>query len=74
MEMGHERREENAAERIERLVRAVLRGRRLPIDPADAPDAGAIRVAAALAGARETYPRMSIRFRRRMIRHVAEAR
>jgi len=58
--------ERKRSRRLERVTRDLLAGRRLKIGPADAPDRDAIRAAAALAGAREHYPRMTPGFRRRL--------
>ena len=58
--------EEKRAARIDRIVGDVLAGRHLKATPSDAADQEAIRVAAALAGSREGYPRMSPAFRRRL--------
>jgi nitrite reductase/ring-hydroxylating ferredoxin subunit len=58
--------EERRAERLERLVSDVLTGHHLKATPSDAADRDAIQAAAALAGTREGYPRMSPAFRRRL--------
>jgi nitrite reductase/ring-hydroxylating ferredoxin subunit len=58
--------EQKRSQRVERVARDLLAGRRPKIGPADAPDRDAIMAAAALAGARELYPRMSPAFRRRL--------
>src|SRR5262249_60571101 len=58
--------EEKRAARIDRIVGDVMAGRHLKATPSDAADQEAIRVAAALAGSREGYPRMSPAFRRRL--------
>ena len=58
--------EEQSAERVERVARDLMAGKRLKIGPADASDRDAIMAAAALAGAREPFPRMSPAFRRRL--------
>ena len=60
--------EEKRAERIDRIVSDVLAGRHMKATPSDAADQEAIRVAAALSGSREGYPRMSPPFRRRLAR------
>jgi len=60
--------EERRAERIDRIVGDVLAGRHMKATPSDAADQEAIRVAAALSGSREGYPRMSPAFRRRLTR------
>src|SRR5258708_29664415 len=54
------------AQRVDRVVRDLLAGRRLKVGPTDAQDRDAILAAAQLAGARESYPRMSPAFRRRL--------
>ena len=66
MEAMTEPHEEKRAARIDRIVGDVLAGRHLKATPSDATDHEAIRVAAALAGSREGYPRMSPAFRRRL--------
>lgn len=62
------------ADRIERLVRDLLAGRRLEVGPEDAPDRDVILAAARLAGAREPYPRMSPAFRRKLTERVRRTR
>ncbi len=59
-------REQQSSERVERVARDLMAGKRLKIGPADASDRGAIMAAAALAGAREPFPRMPPAFRRRL--------
>jgi nitrite reductase/ring-hydroxylating ferredoxin subunit len=54
------------SERLERVVRELLAGRRLRVRPSDAPDRPAIIAAVWLAVARESYIRMSPEFRRRL--------
>lgn len=58
--------EDKRVARIDRIVGDVLAGRHLKATPSDATDQEAIRIAAALAGSREGYPRMSPAFRRRL--------
>lgn len=58
--------EVRAARRADRLVDSLLTGRRLRPEAKDADDVEAIRAAARLAGVRESYPRPSARFRRRL--------
>jgi Rieske Fe-S protein len=58
------------SERLERVVRELLAGRRLRVRPSDAPDRPAIMAAAWLAMARESYIRMSPEFRRRLAARV----
>jgi cytochrome b6-f complex iron-sulfur subunit len=55
------------SDRIDRLVEALLRGRRLRFGAAEAAERDAIMAAAELAAAREGYPRMSPAFRRRLL-------
>jgi len=66
--------EQERSGRVERITRDLLAGRRPKIGPADAPDRDAIMAAAALAGAREPYPRMSSAFRRRLAATLDPAR
>ncbi len=70
--------EEAEAGRVDRLVRDMLAGRRLKATSRDAAEREAIVTAAALAGAREGFPRMSPGFRRRLAglldREAAEGR
>lgn len=54
------------ADRVDRIVRDLLAGRRLAVGPEDGPNRDAILAAARLAGAREPYARMSPAFRRRL--------
>lgn len=61
-----DQREEESAERVDRMVADLLAGRHLKANPSDAEDREAIRFAARLAGARDGYPRMSSPFRRRL--------
>ncbi|HZU16459.1 MAG TPA: Rieske (2Fe-2S) protein, partial [Candidatus Dormibacteraeota bacterium] len=63
--------EERAADRVERLVARVLAGRSLRASPSDAAERDAIAMGARLAGSRESYPRMSPSFRRRLARLLA---
>ncbi len=63
--------EERAADRVERLMARILAGRRLEASPSDAAERQAIVMGARLAGSRESYPRMSPAFRRRLARLVA---
>lgn len=60
--------EEQAAERVDRLLSDVLAGRRLRATTADAAEREAIMLAGRLAGTRTGYPRMSPAFRRRLAR------
>jgi nitrite reductase/ring-hydroxylating ferredoxin subunit len=64
--------EEKRAERIDRVINDLLRGRRLGISPADAGEKEAIMAAATLVAAKESYPHMSPRFRRRLSRRLAQ--
>jgi nitrite reductase/ring-hydroxylating ferredoxin subunit len=57
---------EEPANRIDRIVRDLLKGRRLKIGPADASERESILAAVRLAAAREGYPRMSPGFKRRL--------
>ena len=66
--------EEKRSRRLDKVVRNLLAGRRLKVGPADARDRDAIRAAAALAGARESFPRMSPAFRRRLAAQLEPAR
>lgn len=66
--------EEKRSRRLEQVVRDLLAGRRLRIGTADARDRDAIMAAAALAGQREPYPRMSPAFRRRLAARLEPAR
>jgi len=61
-----ERDEDRRARRLEDIVNRLQRGLRPRISPEDAPEAGAIRAASRLAGAREPYPHMDPDFRRRL--------
>lgn len=54
------------AERVNRAVELLLRGGRVKGGPALGADRDALLAAAALAGAREAYPRMTLAFRRRL--------
>ena len=58
-------------DRVDRVVRDLLAGRRLNVRPTDAHDRDAILAAAQLAGARETFPRMSPTFRRQLAARLA---
>ncbi|HEX6350409.1 MAG TPA: Rieske (2Fe-2S) protein [Candidatus Dormibacteraeota bacterium] len=60
--------------RLEEVVRDLLAGKRLRIGTADAHDRDAIMAAAALAGQRDPYPRMSPVFRRRLAARLEPAR
>jgi len=66
--------EAKRSRRLDRIVRDLLAGRRLKIGPADARDRDAIMAAAALAAAKEPYPRMSPGFRRRLAARLEPAR
>jgi cytochrome b6-f complex iron-sulfur subunit len=66
--------EEQAAERLDRLVGELARGKALRVTPTDASERQAILTAVRLAAAREGYPRMSPRFRRRLARQLQEGR
>jgi cytochrome b6-f complex iron-sulfur subunit len=66
-----ENQEGRQAERLERVVRDLLAGRRLKIGAGDDVDADAIMAAARLAGTREAYPRMAPGFRRLLQRRLA---
>jgi cytochrome b6-f complex iron-sulfur subunit len=57
---------EGFEERLERIVRDLLAGRRLPLRGEDASERDAIMAAARLAAAREPYPRMAPAFRHRL--------
>jgi cytochrome b6-f complex iron-sulfur subunit len=61
-----DRDEERAADRVDRLVRDLQRGRPWKAGPADAPEHDAILTAAQLAGAKESYPRMAPAFKKRL--------
>lgn len=63
---------EKAADRLERIVRHLLRGRRLRLGPADSAEQATIMAAARLAAAREGYPRLRPAFRRRLAAQLAE--
>jgi len=65
--------DERRSGRMDRVVRDLLAGKRLKIGPGDARDRDSIRAAAALAGAREPFPRMSQAFRRRLAGRLAPA-
>jgi hypothetical protein len=58
--------ERRRADRLEQIVERLLAGRRPRVRPNDVEDKEAILAAARLAAARESYPRMSSRFRRRL--------
>lgn len=62
--------EDQAAERIDRIVGDLLRGRSPRIGPTDAEDRETILVAAELAGARERYPRMAPAFKRKLAKAI----
>jgi len=66
-----DRREDRAAERVDRMVADLLAGSHLKATPSDVEEREAIRVAARLAGIRDGYPRMSPAFRRRVGRVLA---
>src|SRR5438093_4471859 len=57
---------EEPADRLDRLVTDLLKGRRLKAGPRDASERKAIFAAVQLAAAREGYPRMSPALRRRL--------
>ena len=57
---------EEPADRLDRLVSDLLKGRRLKAGPRDASERKAILAAVRLAAAREGYPRMSPALRRRL--------
>jgi nitrite reductase/ring-hydroxylating ferredoxin subunit len=60
------------SERLESIVRDLLKGRRPKVGPADASERKAILTAVRLAAARQGYPRMSAGFRRRLARDLAQ--
>ena len=62
--------EDQAAERIDRIVGDLLRGRSPTIGPGDAEHRETILAAAMLAGAREGYPRMTPGFRQKLAKVV----
>jgi len=66
--------EQKRSRRVEQITRDLLAGKRPRIGPADAADRDAIMTVAALAGAREPYPRMSSAFRRRLAATLAPPR
>lgn len=66
--------EQNFGERVERVVRDLLAGRRPKVGPKDAPERDAIMAASRLAGLRDPYPRMSPAFRRRLQKQLREGR
>jgi Rieske Fe-S protein len=59
--------EDRVADRLERLMARILAGRRLTASPSDATEREAIMMGARLAGSRESHPRMSPVFRRRLV-------
>jgi cytochrome b6-f complex iron-sulfur subunit len=61
-----DRDEDRAAERVDRLVDRMLSGGRLRATPSDASEHEAILAAAAMAGSRQPYPRMSPAFKRQL--------
>ncbi len=63
---------DQAADRLERIVRDLLRGRRLRLGPADSEEQDTIMAAARLAAAREGYPRLRPAFRRQLAAELAE--
>lgn len=63
--------ETERAERLERLLTGLVRGRRLRLSPRDARDRAAIQFAAQLVAARHLHPRPTFRFRRRLGRLLA---
>lgn len=65
--------EDRAARRADRMVHRLLAGRRLRPGALDAGDVDAIRAAARMAGARESYPRLSATFRRRLTARLADS-
>jgi nitrite reductase/ring-hydroxylating ferredoxin subunit len=58
------------ADRVEKIVHDLLKGRRPNVGPADAPEHESILAAVRLAAAREGYPRMSSAFKRRLNRSL----
>jgi cytochrome b6-f complex iron-sulfur subunit len=66
--------ERRAAERVDRLVGKMLKGRRAGVKPTDAGEHDAILAAARLAGARESHPGMSPEFRRKLAAQLREQR
>jgi nitrite reductase/ring-hydroxylating ferredoxin subunit len=66
-----DRSEHRAARRIDRLVSALLAGKRLKARSGDAAEQETIRTASQLAGSREGYPRMSAAFRERLAARLA---
>lgn len=64
--------EEQSAERLDSLVGELMRGKRPGVTPTDASERQAILTAARLAAAREGYPRMSPRFRRRLAQQLQQ--
>jgi nitrite reductase/ring-hydroxylating ferredoxin subunit len=65
--------EQQRADRLERVVARLLRGKRIPARKLNREDAAAVMTAARLAAARESYPRPSAGFRRRMAAHLEAA-
>jgi cytochrome b6-f complex iron-sulfur subunit len=65
--------ENRPARRVDRIVRDLLTGRRLGIEPKDAADRDAIMTAAQLAGSREGFPSMDPRFRERLAAQLKSA-
>jgi cytochrome b6-f complex iron-sulfur subunit len=63
---------EESADRLERIVRDLLRGRRLRLRPDDSAEREAVMAAARLAAARQGYPRMRPGFRRQLAAQLAE--
>jgi cytochrome b6-f complex iron-sulfur subunit len=63
---------EQPVDRLERIVRDLLRGRRLRLRPDDSAEREAIMAAARLAAARQGYPRMRPGFRRQLAAQLAE--
>ena len=64
---------EKPEDRVERIVRDLLRGRRLKLRGGDAEEKEAITAAAQLAAAREGAPRMHPAFRRRLAEQLESA-
>ena len=66
-----DRHEHGAARRVDRLVSALLAGKRVRAKAGDAQEQETIRTASRLAGTREGYPRMSAAFRERLASRLA---
>ena len=64
--------ERRRADRLDAIVQRLLKGKRAAVRPQDADDRDALLAAARLAAARESYPRMSSRFRRRLAAQLSK--